>query len=274
MQSDKKTIFITGAASGIGRATACHFTERGWFVGLFDINEAGLREVAQEIGPGNGIWAHLDVTEREQWKTAVEAFGQATGGKMHLFFNNAGIGAGGFFEAVPEEVSRGIIDVNFGGVVNGIYACLPLLKATQGARIVNTSSVAGMIGSPNLAVYSATKHAVRGLTEALNIEFERHDIQVSDLMPWFIDTAILDTPIHGGNKDGILAREAIAEQGCAIYSVEIAAQAVWAAAHGSGVHRPVGGRAKITKILAWHFPKLVRRISRSCFRKDLAQGGA
>src|SRR3546814_1573412 len=90
-------------------------------------------------------------------------------------FNNGGIGAGGqFLDMEPQEADR-LIAINFGGVVNGIYSAMPLLRATPGSTILNTGSASGFYGVAGLAVYSATKFAVRGLTEALEIEFSKQD---------------------------------------------------------------------------------------------------
>src|SRR5262249_58558783 len=109
-----------------------------------------------------------------------------------------------------------VVDINLKGVLNGVYACLPLLRETPGARIVNTSSVAGIYGAPNLAVYSATKFAVRGLTEALDLEFSRLGIRVTSLMPSFIDTAILDAT---GRESNRRIRDALVENKTPIYPV-------------------------------------------------------
>ena len=148
----RKSIFITGAASGIGAETARYFSKKGWFCGLYDINEMGLRAVAAEIGAGNCHVARLDVTNRADWAAAIEGFSAATGGRMDILFNNAGIGRHGWFEDVPPQDSDLVIDINVKGVVNGVYAALPLLKATTGARIINTASTAGIVGAPQLAV--------------------------------------------------------------------------------------------------------------------------
>jgi NAD(P)-dependent dehydrogenase (short-subunit alcohol dehydrogenase family) len=208
----RRTIFITGVAAGIGRATAELFSRRGWFVGGADIDGLGLDALSDTLGPDNCHMSCLDVTERNAWNAALDGFAAASGGRMDLFFNNAGIGFGGFFEDVPEDTAARIIAVNFQGVVNGIYACLPLLKATAAAhgkaRIVNTGSASGIIGAPRLAVYAATKFAVRGLTDSLFVEFSRHNIEVTELQPWFVDTAILDTvePVGNSGRDSLKTR--------------------------------------------------------------------
>ena len=125
----KKSIFITGAASGIGKATAISFAESGWNVGLFDINEEGLKEVAQIIGHNRCMYKKLDVTSVNDWIEAEKSFSEYTGGKCNIFFNNAGIAnfAGAFEDIEIKEMNK-IIDVNFKGVVNGCSVMLNLLK--------------------------------------------------------------------------------------------------------------------------------------------------
>ncbi|HEX4295680.1 MAG TPA: SDR family oxidoreductase [Rhizomicrobium sp.] len=187
----RKSIFITGAASGIGRATALLFAGKGWFVGAFDVNAQGLDTLAQEIGNDNCITGRLDVTDKSDFEKAVADFGAETGGTMDILYNNAGIGESGWFEDVPYEAAMRVVQVNFIGVLTGIYTALPLLKATKNSLCFTTSSSSATYGMPRLAVYSATKHAVKGLTEALSIEFARHGVRVADTLPGLIDTAIL-----------------------------------------------------------------------------------
>jgi NAD(P)-dependent dehydrogenase (short-subunit alcohol dehydrogenase family) len=191
----RKSIFITGAASGIGRATAVLFAQKGWFVGAFDVNESGLASLTQEIGSDNCMTGRLDVTSKANFEEAVAAFGAETGGTMDVLFNNAGIGESGWFEDVPYDAALRVVQVNFVGVLIGVYTALPLLKATRNSLCFSTSSSSATYGMPRLAVYSATKHAVKGLTEALSIEFSRHGIRVADTLPGLIDTEILrNTP--------------------------------------------------------------------------------
>ncbi|MCA8899138.1 MAG: SDR family NAD(P)-dependent oxidoreductase, partial [Hyphomonas sp.] len=126
----RKSIFITGAASGIGAETGRLFSKRGWFCGLYDVNTAGLAAVADELGEGNSISGKLDVRSRDDWALALKGFGEATGGTMDVLFNNAGVGRHGWFEEVSGEDNDWVVDVNVKGVVNGVQACLPLLKKT------------------------------------------------------------------------------------------------------------------------------------------------
>lgn len=231
---EPRSIFISGAASGIGRATALLFAERGWRVGGYDIEARGLQTLAKEIAPAGGVTGHLDVTDPASFAAALESFGRATGGRLDVFHNNAGIAHSGFFEDVPQPAARRIIEVNFIGVVNGAYAALALLRATPNSLCFNTASSSAIFGVPRLAVYSATKFAVKGLTEALSVEFARHRVRVADALPGLIDTPLLDsTPNHSGSsEDGILARgRAPAEGPFRLIAAREVAEVVWSAYH-------------------------------------------
>jgi len=195
----RKTIFITGAASGMGRETARLFAAKGWYVGAADIDETGLATLAQELGNENCFVRRLDVTDRADYAATLDAFGQATGGKLDMLFNNAGIGVTGWFEDASFDQMDRLIDINFKAVVTGIKLALPLLKATQGSFIFTTSSSSATYGMPRIALYSATKHAVKGLTEALSIELARENIRVADVLPGLIDTPILTNSVNPSN---------------------------------------------------------------------------
>jgi NAD(P)-dependent dehydrogenase (short-subunit alcohol dehydrogenase family) len=255
--SEQKTIFVTGAGSGIGRATALLFAERGWFVGLSDVDRAGLEQTAALLPDGQRISMLLDVRDRGQWARAMESFGHATGGRCHVLFNNAGVGRGGFIDEMSDDDIDLVLDVNLVGVINGVRAALPLLRQTPGARIVNTASVAGVVGAPRMSIYCATKFAVRGLTEALDPELSRYGVRVTSLMPWFVDTAILDNV--GGPNSNRRLRDQLAENKTPIYPVRMAAERAWDAAHGSELHYMVGQAAERARFFARFFPGLVRK---------------
>ena len=242
---NRRAIFITGAGSGIGRATARYFTERGWFAGLADVNQRGIDETSALL-PADSWSSHvMDVRDFDAWTGALEHFAEKSGRRMDVLFNNAGIGTGGdFADMSPEETDR-LIAINLGGVVKGIHASLALLRQTRGSAILNTGSASGFYGVSGLAVYSATKFAVRGLTEALDIEFVRDDIKVRSLMPAFIDTPLLDQISPGSNEPG---RVKIAAGGFEISPVEKVAEAAWNAVHGKKIHTLVG---KTARQLAW-----------------------
>lgn len=192
----RKTILITGAASGIGRATAIYFASRNWFVGLFDLNLEGLKRLHTEIGPEKSCFKRMDVTSHASVVSCVEFMAQKTGNRLDLLFNCAGVLFMGPNAAIDIEAQKKTLDVNVLGCLNCIDACLPLLKRISGATIINMSSASAVYGTPELAVYSATKHAVRGLTEALNIELEPHDIHVCDIMAPYVKTPMILVAPH------------------------------------------------------------------------------
>ncbi len=251
-----KSIFITGGGSGIGRAAALLFAERGWFVGLADVNEAGLAETAAMLPEGRSSTHRMDVRDRAQWQAALDGFSVASGGRLDILFNNAGIAGGGQFEMSNPEDSDRLIDVNLKGVINGAHMALPLLKATPGSCMVNTCSAAGIYGGPGLAVYAASKFGVRGFTEALDIEWRPLGIKVRSIMPSFIDTPLLSVVTAGSNGT---ARENVAAAGLEFTPVEQVAQAAWDAAHGDRVHIIIGKTAKSLAFAARWMPGMLRK---------------
>ncbi len=197
MVEQRKSIFITGAASGIGLATARLFAEKGWFVGAVDIDAEKLGELQRELGEAKCFTHGVDVTDRDAFDRVIGQFGEKTSGKLDILHNNAGVGVAGFFEDIPYEKTLEVIQVNLIGVVNGVYAALPLLASTENSLCFTTSSSAATYGTPGLAIYAATKHAVKGLTEAWSIEFKRHNVRAADVLPGLIDTPILNnTPMY------------------------------------------------------------------------------
>ena len=254
MANQRKAIFITGGGSGIGRATAKYFADRDWFVGLADISETGMKETGAMLPDGQFSTHMLDVTDRDQWARAVAEFSDASGGRMDMLFNNAGIGIGGQLEEMPNPSIDKQIAINFNGVVHGGQACFDLLKATDDSCIVNTASAAGIYGVSGLSIYSATKFAVRGLSESWDMEFAPHGIKVRALMPGFIDTPILDTIAPGSNES---AREKVREAGLEFTPVEVAAETVWNAPRSKKVHLTVGKTAKRLAFLARWMPSML-----------------
>lgn len=221
----RPSVFITGAAAGIGRATAELFAARGWFVGLYDVNEAGVRALVQQLGTDRGIAGRLDVTDAAQFERALAQFFQAAGSRLDLLFNNAGIAFCNDFEQIPLARHHATVDVNLKGVINGCYLALPYLRQTPGARVVSMCSASAIYGAPSFAAYSATKFAVRGLSEALNIEWHRHGIRVMDVMPLFVDTPMVAGMEHKPHSLDVL--------GLRLTAPDIA-RTVWRAARWPG----------------------------------------
>jgi NAD(P)-dependent dehydrogenase (short-subunit alcohol dehydrogenase family) len=235
----RRSIFITGGASGIGRATAVFFAERGWFIGAYDVDAAGLASLGKELGSERCITRTLDVSDKPDFDRAMREFSDATGGRMDLLFNNAGIGGGGWFEDVPYDVAMRILQVNFVGVVNGVYAGIPLLKRTPNSLCFSTSSSAALFGMPRTAMYAATKFAIKGLTEALSVELSRFGSRAADVLPALIDTPILEgTPDYSsGERPGIAMRKnATSEGAMRLVQPEEVAALVWEAYGSDRVH--------------------------------------
>ena len=267
--TDRRSIFITGAASGMGRATAELFAQKGWFVGAMDINEEGLNSLKEELGAGNCFTRLLDVRDKADFDEAVAQFGEAAGGRMDVLYNNAGTGEGGWFEDIPYDAAMRIVDINFIGVLNGIYAALPLLKATPNALCFTTSSSSATYGMPAIAVYSATKHAVKGLTEALSVEFERLGIRAADVLPAAIDTPLLfNTPRHSPelNQEVETPKKGMFR----LLPASEVAKAVWEAYNGNKLHYYV------PKELAWIdrikglWPEFIRKRIGGVMKKTLS----
>ncbi len=237
----RKAIFITGGGSGIGRATAQYFAAKGWFVGLADINAADLAGTAALLPSGQSSSHIMDVRDRTAWRATLADFWNASGGRLDILFNNAGVARGGAFAEVPDADHDLLVDTNFKGVLYGAEVGLAYLKQTPGSCLVNTCSAAGICGAPGLATYAATKFAVRGLTESLNIEWAALGIKVRSIMPSFIDTPLLKITNAGSNHT---ARDGVVEAGLEFTPVEQVAEAVWEVAQGNKVHLPVGKTAK------------------------------
>jgi NADP-dependent 3-hydroxy acid dehydrogenase YdfG len=249
----RKSIFITGAGLGIGRETARFFVSKGWFVGLFDIIEENISSLAAEIGEENCFCQVMDVTDIDSVRAAVESFGSATGGTMDVLFNNAGILNMGPHYKIPLDSQKKIVDVNINGILNCINAGFDLLSRTPSSRIVNMSSASSLYGAPELAVYSATKFAVSGITEALNIEFEPHDIIVSDILALYVKTPMIEDAKVQAKSVGVLGIRTMPED---------VAKVVWKAANGRKVHWHVGLFLKILVFATWAFPFTNRRVTK------------
>ena len=261
----RKAIFITGGGSGIGRAIATYFGERGWFVGLGDIDMAGMEETDQML-PGGFSYLHkFDVRDREAWDHALDMFSTATGGRIDVVANNAGIPlGGGLIENSPEEITR-CLDINLKGVLFGAQAAHPHLKKTApGSCLLNTASAAGIYGTPGASVYSATKFGVRAITESLDAEWAEDGINVRSIMPGFIDTPLLEHAPNAQSNEAI--RQRVLDAGLEITPVENVAQAAWDAVHGDRLHTQVGKTAKQMAFAARWMPGRLRKMGRSSAR--------
>ena len=237
---EQKSIFITGAASGIGRATAILFHEKGWFVGCHDVDTDALETLRQELGT-RCLTAYLDVRDKQAFDAAMASFSEQTDGHLDVMYNNAGITVGGYFDDVPFEKTMDIVNINLIGVLNGTHAAIPLLKQTENSLCFTTSSSAAIFGSAGMAVYSATKFAIKGFTQAMSVELARFGSRASDVLP-----GIIDTPLWQSNRyvDGKAVstfektpkRNAERTDASRTIAPSEVAEAVWNAYHGDKVH--------------------------------------
>ncbi len=239
MTDSPRSIFITGGAGGMGIATARRFVNAGWFVGLYDSDRERVRAAAAAFPTPRVHAEALDVTDERAYATAVAAFSEHTGGRMDILFNNAGIAPGGWFDEMPLSTMRQVLEVNVWGVIVGTRTALPLLRNTPRALVMSTSSVVATHGHALRAVYSASKFAVRGLTEALSLEFERFGIRTADVLPGCIDTPMLRGSLSGGTAEAFDERlfDNLPRDGAfRVMPASAIADAVWNAYHGDAVH--------------------------------------
>lgn len=196
-----KVAVVTGAGSGIGRATAVLLARLGCAVHASDLNGESAAAVAAEIesAGGRAVSHMLDVADAE----AVEALAGrvfAAEGAVDVLHNNAGIGHGGAVEDTTAEDWRKVIEINVLGVGYGVQAFVPrMLQQGRPGHIVNTASLAGLTAVANMVPYCASKHAVVGLSESLNAELSPRGITVTALCPGIIDTPITASAVMGGS---------------------------------------------------------------------------
>ncbi|MFK7770957.1 MAG: SDR family NAD(P)-dependent oxidoreductase [Saprospiraceae bacterium] len=191
---EKKVALVTGAATGIGRATAIALAKEGAKVMVTDINEVEGKETLNQIIKGGGIakYFHLDVSKKDQVDQVVKEIFE-TEGSLDLAVNNAGIGgARSPIHELSMEDWNTMMDINLTGVFLCLQAEIKCMLQTGGGRIVNVASLAGLNGMPMGSSYAAAKHAVIGLTKSAAIEYGKLNIRTNSVCPGFVQTPILD----------------------------------------------------------------------------------
>jgi len=183
---DGKVAIITGAAGGIGVATARRFAGEGARLLLTDADAAGAQRLARELGDDAAVRAH-DVTSELDWQ-AVAALALEAYGRIDVLLNNAGIFLAASLEETSLEDFRRVIDVNLVGVFLGMRTVASAMTQQKGGSIINVSSVAGLGGSPYLTAYAGSKWAVRGMSKVVAKELARYGVRVNSLHPGQIDT--------------------------------------------------------------------------------------
>ena len=246
-----QVVVITGASSGIGLATAFAAARQGARVVLVARNEDALQSAVQQIRDGGGSATHVvaDVTSKDDLERVAQTAVREFGG-LDTWVNNAGLGIFGRLEEVSDEDNRRLFDVNFWGLVHGTQIAAAHLKQSGGA-IINLGSVVSDVAFPVQGMYCASKHAIKGFTDAFRMEMEeaRAPISVTLIKPASIDTPF---PTHARNY---LSEEPKLPP--PVYAPEDVADAiVYAAAHG-GRDYYIGGGGKFMSTLNKHFPSLV-----------------
>ena len=193
-----KVVIITGASSGIGEATALKLAREGAKIVLGARREDKLKSIADQIkaSGGEAVYRVTDVTKPED-NAALVALAKEAFGKVDVIFLNAGLMPSSPLSALETANWNAMIDVNIKGVLNGIAAVLPTMKAQKSGQIINVSSVAGHVWGPMCAVYSASKTAVRAISEALRKEVKPYNIRSTILSPGAVASELK----HGSSSE-------------------------------------------------------------------------
>lgn len=213
-----RTVVITGAASGIGRALARRLSAHGCAVAIADIDEAGLKETADLLN-GPTLLRVLDVRDAEAQRKFAAEVREWAPTPIAAVFNNAGVAvAGTVLDGAPED-DQWLWDINFGGVINGTRAFLPIVVEQGDGVIVNTSSVYGLMAVPNQSAYCAAKFAVRGYTDSLRHELRGTGVTAISVHPGGVNTNIVRNSRIKVDPNGP-SKDELAEQFAAITMTE------------------------------------------------------
>jgi NAD(P)-dependent dehydrogenase (short-subunit alcohol dehydrogenase family) len=241
MQLEQKLIVITGAGRGIGRAMALAFAHKRSNLALLDLNQADL-DRTRELCEVESVQCRTylcNVAREEDVSNTLDSVVRDFG-RLDVMINNAGILLAGRFEDI--DVTRHLkeIDINAKGVVNGLHAAFPYLRDTANSVVVNLASASAIYGQAELANYSATKFFVRGITEALDIEWQRYGIRVIAMWPLYVQTAMTDH-IKTGTTESLGIRLTAQDVADAIAK---AVEPSWLRRAVHQVHFPVGSQTK------------------------------
>ncbi len=254
---DKKTALITGCSSGFGKLAARTFHDKGWNV-IATMRSPERETELTELD--DVLVTRLDVTDTESIDRAV-AEGVSRFGRIDVLVNNAGYGGNALFEQMSDEAIRRMYDTNVFGVMNVARAVLPLMRSRGEGRVINVTSMAGVLGFPTASVYASSKHAVEGLTEALALEYQPLNILVRSVMPGAYPTTRFDANVDdelGVGDEQLTAHatalathirsvvETMAVQGGQQADPQEVADLIYECATGdTPVHNPIGADAQM-----------------------------
>jgi len=209
---DGRTAFVSGAASGIGRAVAQRLSAHGCPVAIVDHNEDGLEQTAQSLA-GPVLARAFDVRDRLAQMAFAAEVAEWAPAPLGMVFNNAGVATSQSVAAAAVEDDEWVWSINFEGVVNGVRAYLPILLAQDSGVIVNTSSVFGLLGMPNHSAYCASKFAVRGFTDSLRQELRGTGVRAATVHPGGVKTNIVRNARYHADYLGVFPTKEDAVQG-------------------------------------------------------------
>ncbi len=203
-----KLALITGAASGIGRATALRFAREGARLIVCDLDQEKLRNVAAELGASCVLAHAFDVSQKEAWQTLTNDV-HAQFGAVDVLVNNAGVGLSGGILSTPLEDWEWIVSINLWGVIYGCHFLAPDMVERGNGHIVNLSSVLGYVGAPDVLAYATTKFGVLGFSESLAAELAPKGVRVSTICPGVINTNIVKATRYHGVPDPVATRDQV-----------------------------------------------------------------
>ncbi len=260
MNLQDRVVVVTGAGSGIGRATALLFASHGARIAACDVDQPRLDALASELGDRKLVVRRVDVADRAQMAAFAGAV-HAVAPAADVVINNAGVGLGGTFLDTSLDDFDWIIGINLRGVIHGCHFFLPkMVEAKRGGHIINLSSILGIYGAPSVTAYAATKFAVRGFSESLRSELEPFHIGVTAICPGMINTAIVaDGRMRGERlvQGKVRAAKLFKNKGLAPEKV---ATEIYAAVQSNPAVRTVGRDAHVIAALQRLAPRTLRKI--------------
>jgi NADP-dependent 3-hydroxy acid dehydrogenase YdfG len=268
---NNKVVVVTGAGSGIGRATALAFAKRGARVAACDVDQARLDALQVDLGDRALLVRKVDVADRAQFSAFADAVHEKVAA-ADVIVNNAGVAVGGKFLEISLDDWDWLLGINLKGVVHGCHFFIPkMVERKAGGHVVNISSVLGIYPAPNVTAYVASKFAVLGMSQSLRSELEEHKIGVTAICPGMINTAIVsDSRVRGAiaaRREKVIA--AFHKSGA---PPEAVAAVILDAVKSNPAVRTVGRDAAVMSALARFMPAIGAKLGSTISRRFGSHG--